>query len=642
MAKKKFDFNTDAVNGPLETDLFRYRKDKPGDIIFDDAPLFVDIECHKKNYTGTRTVQLYQASWDKVIIYDTNDYTLDEIYQSIKEQHIVAHYQGMEANIFSNDRGSTKFPFKKWDDTFLLARVALVGKVEAFSLDSVAAFCHDYDYYAAYAASLGYEDTAAFKKSMQLSFLDKTPKSNKMALPLYEQQLVYGAYDVLLMPLIWEKVKHVRDEFVIQLDKEIIPFILEYGHRGLPLNKERWQLAWDITQERIEHNTSILPLVAEQKNGKATGKEIPLNVNSYPQVRKLLMSVESDDTYLAKVIERDDEYSANAAAIREKRKFLKRQNFLMRYDKEIVKGFHYPSTTSGRMSCDNDNILQVPRVLKNIFGFKDSDNRWIVHCDYAALELRMMCAVLDDAILDKLFRQGTDLHSYAASKIYDIPITEVKSYPHRYVGKTSNFGLSYGAGVDKFRNMCVKNAGLWLTEKEAKRVAYAWRDLYPGVKAWHEKNKYSVDYMDTTLGGRPYKAKLYTDLNAIKMQGSSAEVFKLALLYLKKKQSPVMNAVHDSYLLEANSFEEAKRMGFELYKCMIVAWFEIIRMSANPDLPMPLSVDIGKNWGDIDADEGKNEQEVHHYDYKGTIEDYHKYKEEVQSQPTKNKKDTEK
>lgn len=620
MAKKKFEFRTGLVEGPLETELFRYRMDDPKDLwhTLVAAPLFVDIECHEENYTGTRTVQVYQGHWDQAIIYDTNDYSLDEIYQVIKDQHIVAHYQGMEANMFSNDRGSTKFPYTEWDDTFLLGRIALAGKVESFGLDAISAYCHEYDYYASYARELGYEgdDIKDFKKAMQKSFLN-SPKSNKKALPLHEQQLTYAAYDVLVMPLIWEKVKHVRDDFIIQLDKAIIPYIIEYGHRGLPVNKDKWHEAWEKAQIKIDEAVAILP------EG--------LNVNSYIQVRKLLGSTESDDTYLAKVIQEDGELAKYAQAIRDQRKYLKQQNFLTRFDKERVTGFHYPATVSGRMACDNDNVLQIPRDLKGVFGFTDDNDSWIVHCDYAALELRMMCAVLNDPILDKLFREGVDLHKYAASKIYDIPIEEVPKFPHRFVGKTGNFGLGYGAGVGRFRDMCVKNAGLWLSEKEAGDIVRAWRDLYPGVKAWHARNNRSKDNMDITLGGRPYKANLYTDLNAVKMQGSSAEVFKLALLYLKKRQAPVMNAIHDSYLEEATTFEEAKQMGFELYKCMIVAWFEIIAMSDNPTLPMPLTVDIGKNWKDIEADPGENVQEVFHFDYPGTIEDYHKYKDEVQA-----------
>ena len=638
MTKKKFKlyYLTDLVEGTFENDLLRYRLDSPAEVkamIKTEEPLFTDIECHEKNYTATRTVQLYQAHWEKAIIFDTNDYPLDEIYQAvIKDNHIVAHYQGMEANMFSNDRGSQKFPYDRWDDTFLMGRIALAGKVESFGLDGVSAYCHEYDYYSAYARELGYkaDELVEFKKAMQKSFLN-SPKSDKMALPLREQHLVYAAYDVLVMPLVWEKTKHVRDEFIIQLDKAIIPYVIEYGHRGLPVYRPNWEKSWKLAQEHIDHATGILPMVPEKKNNKLTGGEVPLNVNSYLQVRALLNSTESDDTYLAKMIQQDGEYTEHALAIREKRKYLKQQNFLIRFDKERVTGFHYPATISGRMACDNDNVLQIPRDLKGVFGFADDNDKWIVHCDYAALELRMMCAVLNDPVLDRLFREGVDLHKYAASKIYDIHIDDVPKFPHRFVGKTGNFGLGYGAGVGRFRDMCVKNAGLWLSEKEAGDIVRGWRELYPSVKAWHARNNRSKDNMDITLGGRPYKANLYTDLNAVKMQGSSAEVFKLALLYLKKKQAPVMNAIHDSYLEEANTFEEAKQMGFELYKCMIVAWFEIIRMSDNPDLPMPLTVDIGKNWKDIEADEGENIQAVHHIDYPGTIEDYHKYKDEVQN-----------
>ncbi len=591
---------TPTVTEPMQNEFFRYRMDDPKDIWFTSEPLMLDIETHGDDYTNIRTVQLFQTSWACAIIIDTNDYSASYILDYIKDKHVVIHNATFEIYCFMNDCNLSSNPFTNWSDTFLLARRAYFNQIEAFGLDSVAAYAHGMDYYKYYAKKIGHtneEDIKAYKKSMQKSFLD-SPKSDKRAEPLYYEQLHYAALDVLLMPKIYRSIKEVEDEFIIQLDYKFIPWAVKYSQYGLIVDIEKDELAILNATGLVDEAVSELPP--------------SLNVNSWVQVRKLFSSEASDDTFLAGIENeaiRDpedpikEERASWAKNIRKQRKFIKQRTFAITYLKDRVFGYTSPRTISGRIATDTINLLQIPRALKGVFGYTEEDNRYMVYADFSNLELRMTAAVLNELTMVEKFKNGEDLHVFSGSKIYNKPVEDV-SKAERFIGKFFNFSAAYGAGPARLCGMLMKEAGIYMTEEEMRPKLRVWKNTWPGIKAWHNTNGRSKTNEDITLSGRRYKAKMYTDLNAIKMQGSAAEVFKLASLYLVKNLPKVklMNGIHDSYLIETDSIEQGIREAGILAKCMVTAWFEITKQAEVPDLPMPTTALVGKNWGDIEED----------------------------------------
>ncbi len=89
------------------------------------------------------------------------------------------------------------------------------------------------------------------------------------------------------MSKMYKAVKHVEEDWIIQLDYKFIPWALKYQKYGLPVDKSKWSHAWLNSQGEIDDATTLLP------EG--------LNVNSWVQVRKLFDSDASDDTFLASV-----------------------------------------------------------------------------------------------------------------------------------------------------------------------------------------------------------------------------------------------------------------------------------------------------------------------------------------------------
>lgn len=536
-------------------------------------PIFCDTET-KGFYGQVRLFQLYQEHWDKAVIidFDRTDVSLIDVYDVIRKGKVVFHNISYDWATLVDNLGSFVH-FDDWEDTFLLSRQALYFLTE-FSLDAIMKYIYKKDMYA----------PAGDKKRLQKSSWEGE---------LTPEQYLYAAIDVYYLPKVYHAVKSASDKFVVKLDKAVIPYIQKWQKNGLIIDQSELQKAIDGAEQKIEEARAILPK--------------GFNPRSYVQVRRLFNSDASDDMFLSLVISSDkytEEQKTYARAIRQMRKYYKQlDTFLRKWEgNDRIYGHFAPTTISGRLACDELNLLNIPRGLKKVFGFENKDS-YFVFADFAQLELRTLCADLGDPVLERLFKQDEDLHIYAAKNIF--PGEEIDDHK-RFIGKTANFGLAYGAGANRFKDMVLKQSGIILSEDFARRVVRNWKNLYPEIKKWHQKNarKRGSDLIDSTLSGRLYRARNYTDLNAIRNQGTGAEVFKLTLHYLNKKGvTSIMDAIHDSFLLEAKTFEEAKELAHVLADTMVEAWFEVTKQAKIKDLPMPTTASVGYSWKHADSGE---------------------------------------
>lgn len=98
-------------------------------------PLFMDTETTRL-YGGIRLVQLYQIHWELPMVFDLSLTSLQNLYGIIKDCHVVFHNISFDTACFENDLGLETIAFRKFDDTLILAKLALFDKLESFSLDS--------------------------------------------------------------------------------------------------------------------------------------------------------------------------------------------------------------------------------------------------------------------------------------------------------------------------------------------------------------------------------------------------------------------------------------------------------------------------------------------------------------------------
>lgn len=96
--------------------------------------------------------------------------------------------------------------------------------------------------------------------------------------------------------------------------------------------------------------------------------------------------------------------------------------------------------------------------------------------DFKNIELRILAFLSREPKLIKATREGIDVYSEFASKIYKRTITE-HDKKERQFGKAAILGLGYGMGAVKFAKT-VKLQGIEVSEKLAKETVYLYRDYY--------------------------------------------------------------------------------------------------------------------------------------------------------------------
>lgn len=539
-------------------------------LIDKSQPVFCDTETVGL-YGKIRLIQFYQKHWARPVIvewpsaYDV----ISLIGKGVKTVWHNAHY---DISTLQDQIGKSPFVPEDFDCTFLLSRLHFYDK-QKFSLDAAIEYVIGHNPY-------------PNKKEMQ--------GKDWGVLVLPQECYEYAASDVVYLSQVYDIVRASADTFSYKLDMLTLKDALEFQCVGLCVDQERLEALYAKNMARIKEIN------------------LPINCNSYKQVRPYIGSNSSDDEGLALLAIQGNERAKN---VREVRKLTKMNSFLDKFqtpDGQIYGKFS-PSARSGRFTCKDQNLQQLPRATKGVFGFSTDDDYVMVFSDFSQLELRCMCAIAADRTMERLMRSGEDMHGYTTKMC----ITNGGEYtkPQRQVGKTANFNLGYGGGPNMLRSIILTDADILVSVDECAALSKKWKRVYTGIAAWQEKGikDWRSGRVWQTPLGRRYTAELMTDQLNIQIQGFGAEVAKLARHYMKQKfaeqglDPKQMNFVHDSYILKCPKdpaiYEAvAKIVG----DSMVEAWVEMCTTAdlvVIKDLPMPVEVQVGYNWGDIEKGE---------------------------------------
>lgn len=518
-------------------------------------------------YGKIRLAQFYQKGWEDALLVEfPNPIELAALLTGVT---FVCHNAHYDITTIQANCGVAWAP-GNYHCTFLLSRLYYYRQ-ERFSLDRVVNYVLGTD---------PYDDE---KKDMHGADWDRPV--------LTDAQYNYSANDVIFLQNVWDQVKTQTEDINYKLDILASKYALKFQNHGLPIDEERIQKRYHENLLRIEEIG------------------LPVNCNSYQQVRAYIGSQQSDDLGLALLSFHGNE---KASAVRETRKLTKNNSFLKKFLDTMEDGAVYGkfkfSARSGRSTSDDQNLQQIPRSLKGLFGVPTDGDEVMIFTDFAQIQLRAVCVVTGDTTMEKLFREGEDLHNYVAKMIFGENFTK----RDRQICKTANFGLLFGAGIAVFKNILMKSADLYLSDDEAMKIKKKWLGLWrqianwqnEGIRAWKKGQAW-----ETPLGRR-YKAKMMTDQLAMQIQGFEAEVAKLAMHYMLPKLEALdpsirlRNFVHDSYIFTCVKDETVYKEACNIISdCMQEAWHEMCQSVKIPDLPMPVNVRVGYNWGDIESDE---------------------------------------
>ena len=262
-------------------------------------------------------------------------------------------------------------------------------------------------------------------------------------------------------------------------------------------------------------------------------------------------------------------------------------------------------TATGRLSSVKPNLQNIPirtergREIRRAFIPSRPDGV-ILSADYSQIELRLMAHMSGDPDFIDAFRQGRDIHSATASKIFGIPEEELTK-EQRGRAKTANFGIIYG--ISSFG----LSQRLNIPRAESKKLIEDYFRSYPKVKEYMtgmtEMAK-KDGYVTTLYGRRRYLPDINSrnqvvrglaERNAVNapIQGSAADIIKVAMIRLWKRlqnenlKSKMVLQVHDELVFDVFPGEE------EILSVIVKEEMErVIELS----VPLTVECQYGRNW----------------------------------------------
>ena len=121
-------------------------------------------------------------------------------------------------------------------------------------------------------------------------------------------------------------------------------------------------------------------------------------------------------------------------------KFLTRWGGYAKHDGRIHPHFNITNVVTGRTSCSDPNLQQVPRNKDLRSLFTAPEGRVFIEADYSQIELRVAAHYAQETNMLKIYREGGDIHTETARTLCGGEPTK----EDRSKAKAVNFGFLYG------------------------------------------------------------------------------------------------------------------------------------------------------------------------------------------------------
>ncbi|MFH0932303.1 MAG: DNA polymerase [bacterium] len=401
-----------------------------------------------------------------------------------------------------------------------------------------------------------------------------------------------------------------------ELEKELVPLVKKMQDNGILVDfKKLNQLSLDFEKEIEKLQKQIF---------KTTGQEF--NLNSPSQLSEILFDKMGISTLGVKKTP-GGAISTNAEELKklakenpiinsiiEYREFFKLKTgfvdslprMISPKDGRIHPHFHQLGTETGRMSCSDPNLQNIPTKTamgKKIRGCFIPENGYeFLSADYSQMDFRVAASLAKDEIMLGFLKQGKDIHLMTASLIFKLKETDVTE-KQRYLAKTLNYGVLYGLGPYGFAGRT------GIDFKEAKDFIAQYFETFKGIAVFVKETVEEAKkkgFSETLFKRKRFLPELHSRDPRIKaqaeriarnfpIQGTSADIMKMAMKDLAKenvfnKESRLALQLHDELLLEVKK-EKIEEIGKKLKKIMEQA--TIIKA------PLKVEIKIGKNWGEV-------------------------------------------
>jgi DNA polymerase-1 len=448
--------------------------------------------------------------------------------------------------------------------------------------------------------------------------VDKSERLSNWEFELSETQLQYAARDAaVLIPLREKLIERIKSLGLIkcaQLEFECVMPVVDLELAGFFMDKQRWLEQLSIVEERRGELANELQEMLGEGVAQASLFGPPranINLDSQQQVTEALTRLGiplPDSTRNWKL----QPLAAQYPVVEKLLEYRTMQKALTSYGENMVElinpktgrlhaDFRQIGAPTGRFSCTNPNIQQVPHAVEYRRCFMGHPaTRRLVIADYSQIELRILAEFSGDEAFINAFRSGADLHKVTAAQVFGVSTDQVTK-EQRDFAKRLNFGVVYGIGAQRFSMM----TGLGVSDAED--VLRRYFATYKKLDAYlrESANRAVSDKQARTGSGRLVKFNYDpSDRQQISMtqrngknapiQGTSADILKRALRLLSDElrttSAKIVNIIHDEIVVEVDE-GEAEAVAETVERGMVAAGEEYLGT-----VPVKVEAQIADEW----------------------------------------------
>ncbi len=259
---------------------------------------------------------------------------------------------------------------------------------------------------------------------------------------------------------------------------------------------------------------------------------------------------------------------------------------------------------TGRLSSSDPNLQNIPirtdagREIRR--AFIPSPGNVLLSADYSQIELRVMAHMSGDEGLVQAFRDGEDIHSTTAVKVFGVAASDV-TRDMRRKAKEVNFGIMYGIGPFGLKTR------LGISQGEAQEIIKKYFERFPKVRQYINdtlRDARANGYVTTMMGRRRHFPDITSKNQVVRsnaeraainmpIQGSAADMIKVAMIRIDGEirtsgwKSRMILQVHDELVFEVPKGEVQKLS--PLVK-------ERMQHAVALNVPVEVDVGTGPNW----------------------------------------------
>jgi DNA polymerase-1 len=449
--------------------------------------------------------------------------------------------------------------------------------------------------------------------------VDKGEQRSDWSGELTESQLEYAAKDPVYLPrlrkILLEKIVQNGLQDIAGIEFRAVPAFAELEIRGFPVDKDKYSGLCDVLYKRkLEAAEKLMMLI----RGTIPQKSVQVslfeeiadkdpyapNLNSHVQITKAFRALgvpilnEKTELDLIKKYKRLKKPFATTTDKKqivplarhfpvlntlveyrgaEKMYTSYGENTLEKIDSgRIYSSFWQLKAETGRTSCTDPNLQQMPHGYEFRSCFVAPDGRKLVISDYGQFELRIWAELSQDPVLLKVFRDGLDLHSMTTAGVFGLKYEDIMEdlaradadptykliyKEQRGFGKTLNFSVAYGVTAPAYALKTGRS------EKQAEEDLQKFGDTYKVGTTWLDN---AGEEGLRTLSSRTKAGRLVAfpkprsrgeeggvrrNARNTPMQGLNADVLKIALrgIYdsIKGYDAFLVNEIHDEVHVES-------------------------------------------------------------------------------------------